>query len=302
MACVLNCSCVLKVFFFQVDFFLELHGNDAQNLAQCEYANRKAKKIARPELKKILENKLLILKRYRISKQDPSHISNSSFVLEATDTHIETNKDGVTGHRKVALKFFESKFEFDLEKNARDEINSYHRNQAIISSDIISEEEGISDRYAALQLPSPVNTMLVDQLSVCEGAKQADNSPPHLIGHLMKNARTGVFKGNNWTEHCFELVGLKLHRKRENKGKLNKVILDFELEQGILCHPVPREVAVNERYIFAFNILDSRKKILIELAAKTQDERDRWIQGINNACQVRAFVLKFLIGQSFQSH
>jgi hypothetical protein len=281
VGCVRSFSCGVNSDFSQVEFFLEKHRSVASLLADCEYANRKAKKIARPKFKKIMDNKLLFLKRYRISKLDPSHISDSSFVIEATDTRHGMIQDEESGHRKVALKFFESKFDFDQEKGIRDEICSHHRNQTVISGIVSSEQEDVSQGDAPPS-PSPLSS---DQLGNHEGTKKADDAPSHLEGVLMKNARSGLRHGKHWTERYFELNGSNLVY-RERRGKQSHKTMN--LNKGNQCTATEPDVAVKHDYSFPFIIRNS-EQVLIQLAAKTQELRDLWIQGINKACQVSFF-------------
>ncbi len=104
--------------------------NDAQHGA------RKAGKIARPEFKKILVDRMTFLGRYRVPKQELPYISKSRIVIIAND--ITALGDIIGAHKKVALKFMESREEYHLETSVRDNIFDYHRNQEIISRDAVS--------------------------------------------------------------------------------------------------------------------------------------------------------------------
>ena len=264
---------------FQVDFFLEAHRPMVSLLNDCEYANRKMRKIARTEFKKLIMDKLLFLKRYRISKQELPHLSNSRIVLEAVDT------DGDNGHLKVALKFLESKAEYDLEKTVRDEIISYHKNAAIPGSISNLEEMSPEDAELLSGLQSvPQNGQTVDGSD--DRSAQADAS--NLHGHLQKKARTGLWKGHKTTRH-FQLDGLILNYQEvdEKTGITNskKKMKSVALQQG--CHCEAGKVTAKGDYSFRFSILDSESNVLIELAARTLEDRSRWIDGINMICKVR---------------
>ena len=250
---------ILKVV-FQVDFFLETHRPIVSLLNDCEYANRKAKKIARPQFKKIITDKLLFLKRYRISKQELPHLSSSRIVLEAVDT------DGEGGRLKVALKFLESKLEYDLEKNVRDEIISYHKNAAIPCS-ISHQQVSAEDESLSLDLQSGLQNR--------QTVGASDLKP--LNGELQKKARHGIFKG--YTKRTFELKESDMelsYRKQKGDRVKTKTV---KLEKG--CHCQHEAGTMGDNYSFRFSIRNSEKKILIELAAQTLEDRDRWIEGIH---------------------
>ena len=192
-------------------------------------------------------------------------------MLEAVDT------DGEGGRLKVALKFLESKVEYDLEKNVRDEIISYHKNAAIPCSishqQLSAEDESLSpDLHSGHQILQTVSAL--------------DLKP--LNGELQKKARHGIFKGH--TIRTFELKesDMKLIYQKQKGDQIKTKTV--KLEKGCYCEV--QEAGTNgDPYSFRFSIRNSENKILIELAAQTLEDRNRWIEGIHRICQFRVRVL-----------
>jgi hypothetical protein len=226
----------------------------------------------------MMSDRMLFLGRYRVDQQELTNSSNSRIVVDAIEA---VTQDGEAGHQKVALHFLECKEDLDLERSVREAIVSYHKN-----SEIVSQKE------AQLLLPCPPSVPRSDTVdeSVNDGGAELKNvdfqsSSMGLKDNLMKNARTGSLQGRNWTKRHFELKGLALVYEKPGQ-KEPKMI---ELAEGYSCVPLDKDgSASRQEYSFRFNILDSKKVLVAELAAQTLEVRNRWVEAIRRACQVSA--------------
>ena len=230
--------------------------NDAQHGA------RKAGKIARPEFKKILVDRMTFLGRYRVPKQELPYISKSRIVIIAND--ITALGDRIGAHKKVALKFMESQEEYHLETSVRDNIFDYHRNQEIISRDAVSAANDLD--------PDPPNLSDVDLTS-----KDHDTMMQLKAGFLLKNARSGFMKGSKWTKRFFVPHGLNIiYYKDASEAEADAK--EIKLPQG--CKAITEDRNQKLEFHFPFRVECPSGEVLISLAAKTEPERDLWIQWV----------------------
>jgi hypothetical protein len=254
---------------------METHKKLVPLLSDCQYGSRKAGKIAHPEFKRFLVDKMLFLGRYRVPKQELPHVSAQRIVIYANDT--ADSPDGTGSHKKVALKIMASEEEYYLETTLRENVFTHHRNQSIREKDAREE--------LFLQIPPSPNSV--------ESASISDATPSALIvnpekqrkfsGYLMKKARTSLF--TRWSKHFFELEGLKLTYK--DGGKKEPIIF----ERG--CRAQKEERTKNLEYCprefqYPFRVVEgSSENIAIQLAAETETERDEWIECFNLNGHVR---------------
>jgi hypothetical protein len=229
----------------------------------------------------MMSDRMLFLGRYRIDQQELTNSSNSRIVVDAIEA---VTQDGEAGHQKVALHFLECKEDLDLERSVREAIVSYHKN-----SEIVSQKE------AQPLLPCPPSVPRSDTVEesvvVNDGGTEHKNvdfqsSSMGLKGNLMKNARTGSHQGRNWTKRHFELKGLALVYEKPGQKEPKRI----ELAEGHSCVPFDKDGSASRpEYSFRFNILDSKKVLVAELAAETLEVRNRWVEAICRVCQVSSF-------------
>ena len=231
----------------------------------------------------MMSDRMLFLGRYRIDQQELTNSSNSRIVVDAIEA---VTQDGEAGHQKVALHFLECKEDLDLERAVREAIVSHHKN-----SEIVSQKE--AQPFMACPPSVPRSVTVEESVAVNDGGAEHKNvdfqssSKGLMKGKLMKNARTGSFQGQNWTKRHFELAGLKLDYAEKPGEQLKKK--SIELAEGHSCVPLDKDgSASRKKYSFRFNILDSKKVLVAELAAKTLEVRIRWVEAIRRACQVSA--------------
>ncbi len=109
----------------------------------------------------------------------------------------------------------------------------------------------------------------------------------NLKGQLLKKTRHDILKGH--AIRAFELKESDMELiYRKQKGELLKT-KTVQLEKGYYCKV--QEAGTSGTLSFPFSIRNSENKILIELAAQTLEDRNRWIEGIRRICQVRVCVL-----------
>jgi hypothetical protein len=301
----------------QLEFFLDTHKQLVPLLNDCEYANRKAGKIARPEFKKIMVERMLFLGRYRVPKQELPYISSSRILIIANDTKVWG--DGIGAHKKVALKFMESREEYDLETSLRDHIFKHHLNQRTHSrlaalKDAIptsntevdkscpppnktnqSDVDSAHGAHHAMNpfLPDPKSQAAFPNGDTSSNSQNQDNgnaSEAHLTvpkfegGFLIKSARSGFMKGNNWTKRFFVQNGLDLvYYKDEIKaGHSLDSAKEIKLPQG--CKAIIEDLNHKLEFQFPFRLEHPVSgKVLVSLAAQTESQRDLWVEWVQSS-------------------
>lgn len=257
---------------------METHKRLVPLLSGCQYGSRKAGKIAHPEFKRFLVDKMLFLGRYRVPKQELPHVSPQSIVIFANDTAY--SPDGTGSHNKVILKIMASEEHYNSETTLRENVFTYHRNQSIREKDVREE--------LFPQIPPIPNAVESASISDAPDASALIVSPQKqrkCSGYLMKKARTNLW--TNWKKHEFELEGLELTYK--DGGNKNPIVF----ERGCWAQKEERtnsnEYCPQEcQFQFPFRVVvGSSDNIVIQLAAESETKRDEWIECFNVNGQVR---------------